>query len=185
MNTLLVAAVEAELGELPGEALGVGALVAGVRASALLARRHPDALVLVGSAGAYPGGPAVGEVVAAQRLGWARGAADVGAGYVPLPPPDLHSDGPLLDRLGLPRADVLTTVAITTDPALVSRRAASWAVEHLETYGVAQACQQHGVPFVAILGIANRVGPDAHAEWKAHRSRAEQAARDAARALLG
>jgi 3-methyl-2-oxobutanoate hydroxymethyltransferase len=43
----------------------------------------------------------------------------------------------------------------------------------------ALACQEAGVPFLAVLGIANEVGPQAHAQWRAHRAEAEAAARRA------
>ena len=46
----------------------------------------------------------------------------------------------------------------------------------MEAYGAALACQDAGVPFCVVLGVANQVGPEAHAQWKAHRVEAEQAA---------
>lgn len=185
MEPLFVAAVAAELGDLRGHALGVGALVAGVRLAGLLDQLCPSAVVLVGSAGAYAGGPPIGRAIAASQIGWGAAVADLDAGYVPLPQPPIDADPSLLEALRLPHARVLTTVAISTDPALVARRGADWQVEHLEAYGAALACAERGIPFVAVLGIANRVGPDAHAEWVAHRAEAEQAARTAARRLVG
>jgi hypothetical protein len=40
------------------------------------------------------------------------------------------------------------------------------------------------VPFVAVLGIANEVGPDAHVQWLTNRNAAQDVARDAIRHLL-
>jgi len=60
-----------------------------------------------------------------------------------------------------------------------------WQVEHLEAYGVACACAGADVPFLAILGITNLVGPDAHVQWLTHRNQAQDAARRAAATLLG
>jgi purine-nucleoside phosphorylase len=73
---------------------------------------------------------------------------------------------------------------VTTDPTLADRLSDGFSVEHLEAYSVAMACQDVGIPFVAILGIANVVGPGAHVEWLAHRDEAQDAAREAARTLV-
>lgn len=181
---LVVAAVRAELADLNGETLGVGPVRAAAAMATLLAKRTPQAVVLVGSAGAYHDRPQVGEPIVAHPMGFSSPGAEAGLGYVPLAPEPIPGDPRLLERLDLPRRAVLTTPAITTDPALAARLGRLWAVEHMETWGAAWACQQAGVPFVAVLGIANRVGPDAHAEWVANRARAEAAARDAIRPLL-
>jgi hypothetical protein len=43
--------------------------------------------------------------------------------------------------------------------------------EHLELSGVFAACQAAGIPVAGALAVANRVGPDAHVEWKANHAR--------------
>ncbi len=185
-----VAAVEAELGPLPGRALGVGPL----RAAATLARAlasapvRPAAVVLVGTAGAYPRPvgapppPSPGEVVVSGTLGWADAGAAAGLGYVPLAPGPLATDGALGAALGGRVASVLTLAAITTDPALAAQLGADWEIEHMEAYGAALAAAEAGVPFAAVLGVTNAVGPGAHEAWRAHRGHAEEAARAHARA---
>lgn len=185
MDRCFVAAVAAELGDLDGEALGVGVVRAAAATARLLARRGLRAVVLVGSAGALPGGPPVGAVVCAASVRLGSTAARLGLGYVPQAPPVLATDAALRSRLGLPALPVVTNLAITTDPALAAALAADAAVEHMEAYGVAWACAEAGVPFVAVLGIANRVGPDAHGEWITHRAAAEAAVREAVRSRLG
>jgi purine-nucleoside phosphorylase len=181
---IALAAVEAELGDLPGEAVGIGGVLAAIGATRAILARRPDAVVLVGSAGAYPGGPAVGAVIAARRVGLLSAAAVAGLGYVPVPPPPIDGDPGLLARLGLPLADVACTDAITTDPIVAAALGATWQVEHLEAFSVARACLEAKIPFAAVLGIANSVGPHAHSQWLAHRSAAEDAARRAVRALV-
>lgn len=178
------AAVSAELGAVPGVALGVGPIAAAVATASWLARQRPDAVVLIGTAGSYRGGPPIGSVVAGSVLGMASTAATLGLGYVPMAPPPLEADPALLAAADVPRAPVLTVVAITTDPGLADRHAAHWQVEHMETFAVAHACAAAGVPFVALLGISNHVGPDAHDEWLAHRDAAQAAAQAAALRLL-
>lgn len=180
-----VAAVSEELGDLRGAPVGIGPVRAALGAARLLAGERPSALVLVGTAGAYPGGPAVGSVVVARHIGLSEGIAELGLGYVPLAPGPITTDDSLRRRTALPEVDVLTVDAITTDRALTAARGARWQVEHMESWSVAAAAAAVGVPFVALLGISNEVGPDAHAQWLAHRRTVEAAARAAARALAG
>ncbi len=176
---LMMAAAREELGELDGEVVGVGPIMAAVRAATLIAQQRPTGVVLVGTAGAYAGGPSIGTAIASTRLGLSYGVAALGLGYVPRAPPPVPGDSQMLARLDLPGHAVLTVGAITTDPALAGRLSEAWTVEHLEAFGVAWACHQAGVPFVAVLGITNDVGPEAHVQWLTHRDHAQAAARDA------
>jgi len=181
---LLVAAAREELGDLRGEVLGVGPIVAAARTAALLAHLQPDFVVMVGTGGSYVGGPPIGTAVAASRVGLSYGVAAMGLGYVPRQPLPVPCDEGLLRRLDIPQHSVLTTGAITTDLTLAQRIADGYTVEHLEAFGVAIACQQAHVPFVAVMGISNDAGPDAHTQWLTHRDAAQQAAREAIAPLL-
>ena len=71
---LLVAAASEELGDLRGEVLGVGPVVAAATMARILGSSSPQGVVMIGTAGAYPGGPAVGTVIKARRVGLADGA---------------------------------------------------------------------------------------------------------------
>jgi nucleoside phosphorylase len=93
----------------------------------------------------------------------------------------LEPHGPMTDALaaqGARPCSVATTLAITVDDAGAARiaREAGVDVEHLEAQGVATACASRGVPFAAVLGVANFVGAHGRAEWRAHHRRAEAAA---------
>ena len=66
---LLLAAARQELGDLDGEVVGVGPVVAAATAARILERRKPDRVALVGTAGSYDGGPPVGAAIAAARVG--------------------------------------------------------------------------------------------------------------------
>lgn len=181
---LVMAAVREELGDLDGVPVGIGPVVAAATAATVLERHRPRAVILVGTCGAYRGGPAIGTAVVAERVGLAFGVSAMGLGYVPRPPGPISTDSDLLDKLIGPRVSVLTCGAVTTDPTLGDRLADGWDVEHLECFGVATACQAAGIPFAAVLGVANEVGPDAHMEWLTYREAAQEAARQAIRALL-
>lgn len=180
----LVAAVGDELGSLPGTALGVGLVAAGVAVGRFLAEARPEAVVLVGTAGAYPGGPKIGAVVAASELGLGSVAATLSLGYVPRAPGPLRADPGLNERIRLPTARVLTALAITSSPELARQLGAGWEVEHMEAYAVAWACAEAGIPFAAVLGITNDVGPNAHAEWLRHRVALQRAAQASVSSLL-
>src|SRR5262249_24414081 len=84
------------------------------------------------------------------------------------------------------RADVATTLAITTDDDLANLvgDTLSCEAEHLEAFAVAAACARAAVPFAALLGIANRVGASARQEWLRHHLGAGRAATDAVTAWL-
>ncbi len=181
---LLVAAAPQELGDLPGEVLGVGPVIAGVTMARVLADKQPDGVVLIGTAGSYPGGPPIRTVVKARRLGLADGVAAMGLGYTPRPPVPLPADPRLYSRVSAMGADVLTVGAVTTDMTLAGRLSDGWQVEHLEAYSAACACAAADVPFLAVLGIANFVGPQAHGQWLTHRNASQDAARDAVRDWL-
>jgi purine-nucleoside phosphorylase len=182
---LLVAAAIEELGQLEGHTVGVGPVVAAATAAALLERLKPDAVILIGTGGAYPGGPKIGTAVVSRKLGLSYGVAAMGLGYVPRPPRPVDANLELLSRLdGVPRYNVLTVGAVTTDNTLATRLSDGWEVEHLEAYSVALACHLAKIPFAAVLGITNRVGPDAHAQWLTNRDAAQEAAREVVRPLF-
>jgi len=171
----LVCATSEELGPFPGVELGLGSVAVAAKLAARLAQQRPDAVLIVGTAGSLPGGPTVGSVVAAKRIGFSTGVAAMGLGYVPKPPEPIFCDPTLVSALELPEVDVLTVGAVTTDSVLVNRLSDGWQIEQMEAYGAAMACQLAKVPFAAIYSIANKCGPDAHAQWLAHVSEAREA----------
>jgi nucleoside phosphorylase len=103
--------------------------------------------------------------------------------------PPLDADPSLVAALvaaGGHACEIATTLAITTDDALAAAVFASGcAVEHLESYAVAAACARLSIPFVAVLGVANRVGSSAHSEWKRNHEAASQNAASVVRAAFG
>jgi futalosine hydrolase len=141
--------------------------------------------MFVGTAGSYPGRRpdfALTGVVAARRLFlWADGVA-TGDAYLPPALPATQESTVALRRVaaasGLLLADVACPLAITSRPAPVKRdsRAPACDVENLEAFAVARAAAAAGLPFAAILGISNAVGPSAHATWKRNATRAAAAA---------
>jgi purine-nucleoside phosphorylase len=179
-------------------AAGIGVVDAAAGAARAIAACAPRFVLFIGTAGSYGAVPPIGGVAIARHVLLASSAVARGDGYLP---------GPLVTRVttdarwrwGLVAAgggggatatvvvgDVATPLAITKAAALARRlaRATGAAVENLEAFGVARAAHRAGVPFGAVLGISNRVGPRAHEEWVRHQDRATRAASEVAGALL-
>lgn len=186
MSTLWVAAYAPELGALAGRAVGVGLVAAAAGTERALAEERPARIILIGTAGALPGsGLAIGSIVVV-----ARAALIVRPGeYVPgILSAAADADGALAAdcalRLGAPMVTAASGIGITSSDEEAARLATTAEVEHLESFAVLSVAR-HRAAATALLAIANTVGKNAHAEWRAHRARAESAAIAAAQTLAG
>jgi futalosine hydrolase len=183
-TVLLLAAFPPELESAPAElrtaAVGIGLVDAAI-GTAKVARDRPAGskhAILVGTCGAYPGsGLAIGDVVVGSRVFLADAGVSLGHGaLVGSMGAPLALDASLRARLagGAREVDVATTLAITTDDALAASlaRTTACAVEHLEAFAVARACQDAGLSLAVVLGVANEVGSRGRAEWQQNHRRA-------------
>lgn len=173
-------------------AVGIGLPMAAVGTAMHVAELRPRAVILVGTCGAYVGsGLSIGDVVAARRVRLTDAAVAAGSAQFPEPMSIVTDAHPALAKAlaaaGAQQADVATTLAITVDDAVAARiaHATGASAEHLEAHGVATACAARGVPFAAVLGVANAVGAGARAEWRVHHRRSAQAAADTVLKCLG
>jgi len=170
---------------------GIGAVAAAAGAAEAIARARPRAVVFVGTAGSYGDTPAIGAVAVARRIILAATAVLRGEAYLPGPMPhELTTDAGLRRALRRSRrthvADIATTLGITRRRPLATRLSATGAtVENLEAFAVGRAAARANVPFAAVLGIANRVGPRAHREWLANAGAATSGACAIVQAWLG
>jgi nucleoside phosphorylase len=179
-DALLLAAFPPELGGLdavppPGWQValtGVGAVAAAAVTARLLCERRPSRVLFVGTCGAYDDRLPVGALLAASEV--VAVSQDERAGRAYRPGVEV-SRWPATLALPLPGHVVAVTPAITTDPEGARRLAEVAAAEHLELSGVFAACALAGVPVGGALGVANRVGPEAHAEWKRHHAAVSRA----------
>ena len=171
--------------------VGVGAVDAAVGAAAAIAAARPARVIFVGTAGAYPRGratAAIGTVAIAGELGLVSTAALRGDGYLPEP---LTVRTPIAATLAAalaacapgkqpaPLLGVACPIAVTRSATLGRHvaHATGAALENLEAFAVARAAAAAGIADVAaVLGIANRVGPRGHQEWRAHHVAASRAA---------
>jgi nucleoside phosphorylase len=169
-------------------AVGVGTIDAAIGAATEIARARPRRVIFVGTAGVYPGQDpalAIGSVAVADELRLVSTATLRGDAYHPAPLVAAAETTPALRarlaRAGGGDAPPITTVAcplaITQTTALARRIAATGAaLENLEAFAVARAATAARLPFAAVLGISNVVGPKAHAEWRANHLPASRAA---------
>ena len=183
--SLLGAPLHATVGGLVVAArpVGIGLVSAATGMATLLAANRPRAVVLVGTCGAYPGsGLGVGEVIVARSTFLVEPAVLDHEAAFPEPMSALVAAHPAMTAAigasGPRAARVGTTLAVTTSDALAIRleRASGAAVEHLEAFAVATACEAANVPFAAVLGIANLVGSTGREQWRANHLRAGSAA---------
>jgi nucleoside phosphorylase len=162
---------------------GVGLVEAGIGAARAIAKTRPRAVIFVGTAGAYATTLAPGTAIVARRVKLVSAAVLRAEGYLPsVMPVAFESDMALRRGLArasrLPVADVACPVAISSARAAARRiaRASRCAVENLEAFAVGRAAAASEVPFAAVLGVSNAVGPRAHAEWRRFAADASAAA---------
>jgi nucleoside phosphorylase len=171
--------------------VGVGLIEAGIAATRLIDEHQPSAVLLVGTAGVYPGQAVALGLESAIIAGSILLLAQILPGkhsFLPAIVPTEARSSPALVRAlhkatGLPCADVACPLGITSTTVAAASAAelSGCALENLEAFAVARAAAAAKVPFAAILGIANRVGPRGHREWERH---AKAAAEGACRAVL-
>ncbi len=169
-------------------AVGVGGVDAGIGAARAIAETEPTQIVFVGTAGCYAaraGALSIGAVALPEELVLCSTAALRGDGYLPGPLVQrTPTSGALLTdlRRAAPEAvaggAAATLLAITRTVALARRiaRGTGATVENLESFAVARAAAHADTPMAAVLGIANHVGPRAHAEWRRNHVVASKAA---------
>ncbi len=176
MPSLLLAAFPPELAGLAAappagwvaRTAGIGAIAAAVTTARLVAELRPDRVLFVGTCGAYDERLAIGaHVSAAEAVAVSSEELD-GRAYRP----ELERTcWPATWALPFPAFPVAVPPAITVGVESALRLAARAPVEHLELTGVFAACHAAGVPVAGALAVANRVGPAAHAEWRANHAR--------------
>ncbi|MCL1893609.1 MAG: phosphorylase [Holophagaceae bacterium] len=176
---LLLAAFEPELAQARQLPLhnwqvaltGIGGITASISTARLVSEMRPKKVLFVGSCGAYTDSIQIGDCIATSEV-LINSISEIH--HRAYRPQREIIRWQATWELPLPKHVVLATPAITSsieDATLLSQLAT---VEHLELAGVFAACQQADVPVAAALVVANRVGPNAHLEWKANHATASQ-----------
>jgi nucleoside phosphorylase len=165
------------------KAVGVGLPNATAGTTSRLLQLRPRAVVLIGTAGVYPGATSrIGDAVVARRVVLVDPTEVERRSAMPEPMGRLVECNPMI-AFGLgggrpPSCDVANTLGVTTDDELSARIGASagCALENLEAFGIANACALQNVPFACVLGVSNRVGATGREEWRSYHKGASQAA---------
>jgi futalosine hydrolase len=200
-RVLLVAAWEPELrrwrragrslaGQVVARVVGVGLVEAALGTARAIDEERPSAVVLVGTAGAFASDPALRQAACARRMLLLSHAVARGDSYFPPPlPVEVEADPDLRVAIqaaaGLGEAEVVCPLGITRSAAaarrVIAQHGAGLLLENLEAFAVARAAAAAALPFAAVLGVANAVGPDGHRQW---RRSGEQAAASACDAVI-
>ena len=144
---------------------GVGAIAAAAATARLIAEARPSRVLFVGTCGAYDARLPLGHLLSASAA--LAVSLDVLSGRAYRPALEVTRWAATLP-LPFPAAAVAVPPGITVDREAAALLGALAPAEHLELTGVFAAAHAAGVPVGAALGVANRVGPTAHAEWKAN-----------------
>ncbi len=161
--------------------VGIGAVPAAVATARLLSARQPGRVLFVGTCGAYDARLSPGDLLAAGEAIAASQDELEGRAYRPTAERVRWPASWALPARFPPHA-VAVPPAVTATAAGAAAFAKLAAAEHLELTGVFAACAELGVPVAAALGVANRVGPEAHAEWRARHAAVSRALIEALRA---
>jgi futalosine hydrolase len=157
---------------------GVGAVNAAHAVTLALARNRPEAIVVCGVGGAYPGsGLAVGDVVAANAECYGDLGAASPSGFLDMQAlgfPVVAGDAPLYNDVPFEvfpleqRVKFVTVNTCTgTDEAARALAARTGgAVENMEGAAVAHVAHLHGVPAGEIRGISNLVTDRDTSQWR-------------------
>ena len=173
MHGLLLAAFPPELADCSRAPLqdwdmvctGVGAVAAAAATARLLAESRPERVLFLGSCGAYDDRLELGDFLAASRVIAISLDELEGRAYRPATEIVRWEAG---WSLPFPGHAVAVPSAITQTVEGARKLSALAVAEHLELSGVFAACLAANIPAAAALVVANRVGPTAHAEWKAN-----------------
>lgn len=170
---------------------GIGPVNAAHAVTMAVTRQRPEAIVVCGIGGAYPGsGLAIGDVVCADVECYGDLGADSPSGFLDLRAlgfPLIPGAVPVFNELPLQvrplerRATFVTvsTCTGTDDGARALAARTGGAVENMEGAAVAHVAHLHGIPAGEVRGISNQVTTRDPAAW-----RIGDAARAAQEALL-
>ena len=181
---LLLAAISDELAGLDNQpprgwqvqCTGIGAMAAAIATTKHLMTMLPSKVIFVGTCGAYDTRLAIGDIlIASQALSI---SLDIIDGRMYRPEQELCNWSATLKlkpSLLAPKFSVAVTPGITKTLCGANKLATFAAVEHLELASVFASCHAASVPCGAILTVANKVGPKAHAQWCANHKHVSRA----------
>jgi nucleoside phosphorylase len=137
---------------------------------------QPDAVLFLATAGAYSSQHTLGSAHLVSAVSWSDGDLLRGDSYLPGLDGGSERLVSALQPFSEGALSALSTPGITVSMELSGVLSKQADFENLELYGVALAAEEFSVPWGAVLGISNVVGPDAHPQWREHHLAASRAA---------
>lgn len=175
---LICAAWQNEIKDLPAmpnvqiETLGIGYLEAALNLEKILQEnREIEAVIFLGTAGAYSQILQIGELVEIKSVALLNRGEVLGQSYHPKKYQRFQSHAKHKFAKDLALVDCLSSLEITSDEKFSQQVTefydeASPLVENMELYGVAKVCCDHDIPWSAVLGISNYTNQNAHQDWQ-------------------
>jgi nucleoside phosphorylase len=169
--------------------LGVGLVSAASSIAAVLERHSISRIVFTGTCGALPSTSlTIGDVVRAKTIY----LGDIGTlnrtSFIPdIIPTTVTPARFIAMKNTLPESDVFCPLSITqsdTGASLLQKNFPNGVVENLECFAVAWNAAQRKIPFEAVLGVSNFIGPNGHDEWKQHHHRVSHVTQTHIQSLL-
>jgi futalosine hydrolase len=160
--------------------LGVGKVAAAVALTRRVLTQRPAAVVLFGVAGAYPGGPAVGEACWVTEDWLADEGVETPDGFLSLEQLGLGTRGPFVADAAFTQAldarlgggvPQVVGATVSTCSGTDARAAAGQAacptarVESMEGAAVGAVCTALGIPWAQLRVVSNRTGDRDRGGW--------------------
>lgn len=196
MSLLICAAFSPEIQALHDQAekdymtatLGVGLISAASSIASLFERHTITRVLFTGTCGApLKTALKIGDIVRAKTIHTGDISVWSQDTFIPeIMPTRVTPTRFLTPQNTLHESDVFCPLAITQSQiaAAILRVHFPTAVENLECFAVAWNAVQRNIPFEAILGVSNLIGPDGHEEWKTNHAKVSQQVQQYIRTLI-
>lgn len=164
--------------------VGIGLVKAAIGTTNAINLFRPQGVLLIGTAGLYSPHKerfSLGSAALVRRVSLVFDLSNDQQAFLPkrmqktctLPH---RFSSTFLHAAKIPHLDVACPVGITRHAKAAKNVAKAFCadLENLETYAALQAARVASLPFVAILGLANEVGPQGHRQWLKHGKQAAE-----------
>lgn len=163
--------------------LGVGLVSAASSISSILENQSITRILFTGTCGLLTPTPiALGAIVRAKTIYSGDVTSFTGENFIPdIMPITVTPTRFMKPKTPLQDCDVFSPLSITHSTGgadVLRKRFPDGVAENLECFAVAWNAAQREIPFEAILGVSNTIGPVGHAEWLTHHERVSQAVQE-------
>lgn len=153
--------------------LGVGLVSAASRISSIMEYLSVSRILFTGTCGILTPSPiSIGDIVRAKMFYSGDVETFAGANLIPEVMPTVVPPARFMTpKNPIQDCDVLSPLSITHSKEgadVLRNQFPEGIAENLECFAVAWNAAQRGIPFEAILGVTNTIGPQGHTEWRAH-----------------